>query len=99
MAECLTSLANENGLHIENQLAEQLVLDDKTRRSAAYLTYGHSLILRLSGKSDGPAILALWRLIAWDSRGGMLRGFTLTVEDFSAAEKTLLDAIRNASKK
>jgi hypothetical protein len=96
MAEFVVELAKENAIYLDDQLATQLVTDHKTRRFAAYLTYGDWLIRRLSGESDGPAILALWRLIAWDPRGGARRGFTLELEDFKRAEKELLEAMQLA---
>jgi len=96
MCECVAELAKENDFDIADLLAERIVADENTRRFAAYITYGHWLIQRLSGESDGPAILALWRLIAWDPRGGVRRGFTLQLGDFEDAEKALLTAIRNA---
>jgi hypothetical protein len=53
--------------------------------------------MRLSGQSDGPAILALWRLIGWDPRGGVRQGFTLKLDDFKIAEQNLLAAMRIAT--
>lgn len=94
MTECLTQLARENGLAIQEQLATQLVTDQATRRFAAYVAYGDWLIRRLAGESDGPAVLALWRIIAWDPRGGMRRAFSLHLDDFRIAEALLLDEIR-----
>lgn len=96
MAERVTELAKEHRLKIDDVQATQIVTDKATRRDAAYIAYAHWLIARLSGESDGPAILALWRLIAWDPRGGMRRGFTLQLNDFKVAESNLLGAIRNA---
>lgn len=96
LVESIAKLASDNGLTIDSNLAAKLATDEPTRRYAAYVAYGHWLIRRLCGESDGPAILALWRLIAWDPRGGMRRGFTLHLEDFEFAEKGLLTAIRNA---
>ncbi len=96
MCESVAELAKENDLDLDNALAEQIVTDENTRRSAAFITYGNWLIRRLTGESDGPAILALWRLIAWEPRGGMRRGFTLQLEDFKIAEKALLSTIQNA---
>lgn len=93
MAECVVELAKENGLDIDDELTTQLVTDEKTRRYAVYIAYGHWLIRRLSGESDGPAILVLWRLLAWDPRGGMRRGFTLQLDDFKVAEIKLRSAI------
>ena len=78
-------------------MAEKMVNQQQTRRSAAYIAYGHWLIRRLSGESDGPAILALWRLIAWDPRGGVRRGFVLRLSDFQVAENELVATIRSAT--
>ena len=96
MAERLKELAKEHRLKISDEHATQLITAKATRRDAAYIAYGHWLIARLSGESDGPAILALWRIIAWDPRGGMRSGFTLQLDDFKAAENNMLDATRNA---
>ena len=96
MAECVAELAKNNQLEIDNPLATRLVTNEGTRQYAAYVTYGQWLVRRLDGESDGPAILVLWRLIAWDPRGGMRRGFTLEIDDFKVAEEKLLAAIRNA---
>lgn len=96
MCESLQGLATENGLQLTEQVAAQLVSDQRTRRATAYVAYGNWLILRLKGEADGPAILALWRMIAWDPRGGMRRGFTLEIDDFRAAESEVIAAIQNA---
>lgn len=96
MTECLAHLAHENGMDLNERQATQIITDQLTRRPAAYIAYGHWLIQRLAGKSDGPAVLALWRLIAWDSRGGMRREFTLELADFKQAEDRLLMAIKDA---
>lgn len=97
MSECIADLAEEDAIDIDDELTTQLVTDYKTRRYSAYIAYGHWLIRRLSGESDGPAILALWRLIAWDPRGGVRPGFTLELNDFRVAESELISAIRNAT--
>lgn len=96
MIECLIQFAGENGLDLDEQLAARIVSNQETRRPAAYLAYGDWLIRRLAGESDGPAILALWRIIAWNPRGGMRRGFELQLIDFKVAEETLVSAIRDA---
>ncbi len=95
MVECLLHLAHENGINISEEFATHVVKDQSTRRSAAYVAYGYWLIQRLAGESDGPAILGLWRLISWDTRGGMRRGFTLEIDDFKLAEDELLGAIKD----
>ena len=96
MVESLCELAKRQRLEIDIQFAEQLVDDKRTRRQAAYITYGYWLIQRLEGVSDGPAVLALWRIIAWDRRGGIRRDFRLKLEDFRAAEAELISTIRSA---
>lgn len=96
MRESVCKLAAENGMELDFDSATQLVTDDANRRHAAYVSYGQWLVRRLYGESDGPAILALWRLVAWDPRGGMHRGFKLELNDFKVAEDNLLAAIRIA---
>lgn len=97
MCDCVVDLAIKNNLEIDERSAEQIVTVQTTRRSAAFITYGHWLIRRLSGETDGSAILALWRLIAWDPRGGMRQGFTLKLNDFKTAETQILSTIRNVT--
>ncbi len=77
MSECLQNLAAQHGIELDENSAAEFLTDQRTRRAAAYVTYGQWLILRLTGESDGPAMLALWRLIAWDPRGGIRHGFKL----------------------
>ena len=93
MADCVLELAKASGIELEVEAADAIV--KKCRRSCAYLTYGDWLIRRLHGDADGPALLALWRVIAWDPRGGMARGFQLHVQDFAQAEKLLLRVLLN----
>jgi hypothetical protein len=93
MEDCIIELAKQHGIQISYDQAAEIVANPRTRRAAAYLTYGHWLIMRLSGESDGPSILALWRIIAWDSRGGRIHGFKLKLEDFPKAEKLLLKVL------
>lgn len=95
MIECVAELAKENEIDVPEELVKQLVKRTNMRWHAAYVTYGHWLIRRLDGETDGPSILALWRLIAWDPRGGMRRGFKLELQDFRAAEEVLISTIRN----
>ena len=96
MVERLLCFGNERDWKIDESTAVAIVTAKETRRYAAYVAYGYWLIQRLEGKSDGPAILALWRLIAWDPRGGARRGFKLQLEDFKIAEDRILSAIYQA---
>ncbi|MEM8670956.1 MAG: hypothetical protein AAGG48_25735 [Planctomycetota bacterium] len=97
MMEQVIALADESGLEIGDSTAMHIVKDPATRRHAAYIAYGHWLVLRLKGETDGPAVLALWRLIAWDPRGGMRPGFQLKIDDFQVAEKEVRSAIKSTA--
>lgn len=93
MERAVMKLAKERGTGVTEAIARDVATNEGTRRDAAYVAYGEWLIRRLSGESDGPAVLALWRLIAWDPRGGMQRDFELLVDDFRAAEKSVLNMV------
>ncbi|MEP3480758.1 MAG: hypothetical protein ABJZ55_16030 [Fuerstiella sp.] len=100
MEDCLQVLAKKHHLNIDVSRINQLVANQQTRRDCAYLAYGYWLVQRLSGESDGTSVLALWRLIAWDPRGGMRRGgmrrgFSLKLEDFQSARERLLVVLRS----
>ena len=94
MSDYVFRLAGENGFDIEYDFAQKIAIEAKTRRSAAYVTYAYWLIQRLSGESEGPAVLALWRLIAWHPSGGMRKRFQFRVEDVRQAEEQILEAIQ-----
>ena len=93
MEDRLIQLASEAGL-TEVQDVSRFVLGEETRRSAAYSTYGYWLIRRLDGDTDGPAVLALWREIAWSKAGSPLPNFKLEFNDFVAAEELLVTAMQ-----
>ena len=94
MIERLIEFARDRDLAIDEPFATRLVSEDGTRRHAAYIAYGHCLIQRLRAETEGAAVLALWRMIAWDSRGAPRRGFELKVDDFKVAEAKLTRAVR-----
>ena len=96
MIDAVVQIASENGLSVEEDFATQIVSSSRLSRPTAYLAYAYSLLNRLKGDSEGPAVLALWRKIAWDPRGGMRRGFKLKLNDFKIAEETIVNAIREA---
>jgi len=72
-----------------------IVQNDETWRSAGYSAYGHWLIRRLEGDTDGKAVLALWRQIAWKRTGSPIKDFQLRYEDFVDAEESLVAALRS----
>ena len=96
MADRVTALAREEGIEAQPQHVDAVVRRAETRRHAAYSAYGHSLIRRLDGHSDGRAVLSLSREIAWNRNGSPIQGFTLRYQDFIEAEESLVDALRTA---
>jgi hypothetical protein len=94
MIHRVTALASEEGIEVSEQDIVAVVQGEKTRRSAAYSTCGHWLIRRLDGDTDGKAVLALWREIAWKPTGSPIKNFQLLYPDFVDAEVSLTDALR-----
>jgi hypothetical protein len=97
MGDRVAALAQEEGIVADRERVHNIVTDSDTRRAAGFSTYGFWLINRLSGSTDGPSILALWREIAWNRKGSPIQGFKMRYEDFELAEESLIQALRNAS--
>src|SRR5262245_56257839 len=89
MISRVTALASEEGIETSEQDAAAIVRGDETRRSAGYSAYGHWLIRRLEGDTDGKAVLALWREIAWKRTGSPMKTFQIRYKDFVDAEMSL----------
>lgn len=49
---------------------------------------------RTRGEGTGPAVLALWRELAWDPRGSPRKGFQPSTDGILRAEERLLARIR-----
>jgi hypothetical protein len=97
MMDRVATLAEEKKISLSVECCRIMTSDPETRRAVGYSTYGYWLIERLSGHTDGPAILALWREIAWNKAGSPIQGFTLRYEDFDAAESVIHREIHNAA--
>lgn len=97
MADRVQQLALEEKLRVTRERAEQIVASPTIRRAAGFSAYGHWLIKRLDGLTDGKSILALWREIAWLRTGSPIARFVLKYDDFVAAEKALVRAIEAGS--
>ena len=93
MVDRIQQLAIESGTPVTPDSAEQIATFEQTRRWAGYSAYGHWLIKRLDGLTDGPSILALWREIAWNKSGSPIPKFELKHADFVEAETSLIRAI------
>jgi hypothetical protein len=97
MMDRISALAEEERVSVTPERCGEIASDPLTRRSAGFSTYGYWLINRLTGRTDGPAILALWREIAWNKSGSPIQGFSLRYEEFENDERLLLHAIGNPS--
>jgi hypothetical protein len=96
MADRVAALAREEGIAATDAAVVAVVRGDETRRPAAYSAYGHWLIRRLDGDTDGTAVLALWREVAWKRTGSPIPNFRLRHEDFVEAEEVVAGALRSA---
>jgi hypothetical protein len=97
MVHRVAALAREEGIGVADPAVVAIVRGDETRRPAAYSAYGHWLIRRLEGDTDGTAVLALWREIAWKRTGSPIQDFQLRHKDFLDAEVVLAEALRSAA--
>jgi hypothetical protein len=91
MTARIEALAAEHDIVIDDRTARSYLDDRALRRAAGYAAYGESLLERLNGGTDGPAVLALWREIAWTRAGSPIKDFRLDAADFVASEERLLD--------
>jgi hypothetical protein len=88
----LQQLSWEHNVRLDTQQLEELVDSPTTAADVALLAYGQQLVARTRGTSEGPAVLALWREIAWDTTAPK-KNFELTAEDILRAEHSLVTAI------
>jgi hypothetical protein len=96
-ARRVETLALEENLSITAEAIANLAESERTRRDTSLSAYGASLLDRLQGFSAEPAVLALWRDIAWDRRGAPLRNFKLKAADILNAEQRLLAILTEKS--
>jgi hypothetical protein len=88
----LEELALQAGVNLSDAASAALLGGEATRRDVALAAYGSQLLRRCDGHSSTPAVLALWREVAWES-GAPRRGFQLTAEGILEAEKRLAAAL------
>lgn len=94
MATSIQQLAAEKGIHISNELAEEMACHPDLTRSAAYVAYANSLLDRINGYGGGIYALVLWRIFAWKPEGSPLRNFELEVDAILEAKVRLLEEIK-----
>ena len=91
--EALQRLAFNCETRLEQQQAEELVDSPDSAMEASLMAYGQQLVARTSGISEGPAVLVLWREIAWD-RTAPKKNFRLEADHILNAQESLAKRIR-----
>jgi hypothetical protein len=89
----LTELARENGQSPESGEIVELLGDEELDRDAALAAYVGELFDRSRGVKSSPAVLALWREIAWTKHGSPNPKFRLRAQDIMKAERNLVAAV------
>lgn len=89
----LKQLALECQTHFDEKHAVKLIESPETAESVSLVAYGQQLVARMRGVTEGPAVLALWRDIAWDKKGAPKKTFQLKVEDIVRAEESIANRI------
>lgn len=85
----LKQLALERDSRLDEQEAEKLIDSPDAAMEVSLVAYGQQLMARMRGISEGPAVLALWREIAWDKRGAPKKEFQLEAEHILDAQESL----------
>lgn len=89
----LQQVAHESQARLDQQRAIALIDSAKSAMDVSLITYGHHLVARTRGSSDGPAVLALWREIAWNEKGSPKKQFQLYSEDIFRAKESIANMI------
>jgi hypothetical protein len=89
----LTRLADENGRDVGPAEIDHLLHDHELAHDAALVTYSEELLSRAEGVRSNPAVLALWRELAWTAHGSPNHKFHLRKQDILKAERNLLAAV------
>lgn len=88
----LQQLSMELNAHLDRQQLEKIANAKSSAADVALFAYGQQLIERTQGRSPGPAVLALWREIAWTTTAPR-KDFVLDAEDILRAEHSLANVI------
>ena len=94
----LQQLSFKHNLHLDQHHAEEIINSPQRAMDASLLAYGQQLLERAHGRSQGPAVLALWREIAW-TQTAPKKDFELNAEDILNAEDALVHAITEVKAK
>jgi hypothetical protein len=94
MIHCLMKIADQQALRPTQTDMVQFMLDKPDLAfDIALITYVYELIRRMEYSSQGPAVLYLWRQIAWDDNQPKKK-FNLNPELVFASQNKLIEALR-----
>jgi hypothetical protein len=88
----LSRMASELTLQSSHRAIEVVLARSDLRESLAIATWGAELLRRAEFRSQGEAVLALWREFAW-SNGKPNRTFKITARAVCAAERLICDSL------
>jgi hypothetical protein len=88
----MTTLARETGRELGPAEIDGLLQNHDLGHDAALATYANELLSRSRGVRSSPAVLALWRELAWTEHGSPNHKFRLRKQDILKAERNLLTA-------
>ena len=90
----LQQLAFECDTRLDQKQAEELIDSPDSAMEASMIAYGQQLVARSRGISEGPAVLALWREIAWDKTAPK-KNFQLEADNILTAQESLAKRLVN----
>jgi hypothetical protein len=82
----LIALAQEQGRDLQDAELEKLLRSEELGHDAAVTAYASELLNRSRGAKSSPAVLVLWREIAWTKQGSPKPKFRLRAKDILKAE-------------
>lgn len=92
----LKELAAESGIDFDTDVERAFFSDRHLSHELAFVAYAAELIRRSEFASQGHAVLALWRSIAWKG-GHPIKGFALTSDRVLEAQQATIHGLRTAA--
>lgn len=88
----LKQLASENNASLNEKAIDKLIDSPETAIDVSLITYADQLLERTNGRSNGPAVLVLWREIAWE-KNAPRKNFQLEVDNILRSEQSITERI------
>lgn len=91
----LMQMAIEHNTHLDEKATDKLIDSQETATDVSTIAYADQLLQRMKGRSEGPAVLVLWREIAWETNAPK-KNFKLEVDNILRAEQSIAGRIKSA---